>query len=599
MLPFFNYEVRHKLNEQNRIKKLNQKINKNVKQQQIFGINGSNIEIYLSKKTEENNDSKEFNKIEFKETTPIIPKKFEMIIGVENKNIGPEIFPNSMLFKDSNNFTPKSFDILTDINIKIDEKKETLLKANKNDILFKDINNFTPKPFDIVKNINIKINEKEKLLSESEANKDIIDGINKVVKKKINMKINNDNVDMLNNYLNDKINNIFNFKDINNFTPKPFDIVKNINIKINEKEKFLPEPEPKPETPKEIMHEINNVFKIKNFNMKTENDNINKIFNIQGNKNILENKDIQKKTSKVINLDSNPFILNIVYQYEYKNKSITGFGDFIRGIYFALQFSEKYNICLEITINNHLIKKFLPYFYNKPNIDKDIASNIPFFTLENYKYKKNNRIIDYDYIDMDSNFADFLLNLKDYNNYKYIYTNNHPKQKLISNAHIEFVKNILKPSDEIYFNIEKSLSNLKITKHKFITIHIRTSDKCFLNKKSLDLNKNFVFLFNFIKKIYLHHKLDVFILSSDNNVKLYIAKYFPNVKFIIYNITHTCLNDNEEGVMNTLKDFYIMSFSKYIYCFSVYEHGSGFSKWCALTYNIPYVCYYLENNFIT
>jgi hypothetical protein len=37
-----------------------------------------------------------------------------------------------------------------------------------------------------------------------------------------------------------------------------------------------------------------------------------------------------------------------------------------------------------------------------------------------------------------------------------------------------------------------------------------------------------------------------------------------------------------------------MTYSKYIYSFSVYDHGSGFSKWCATTYNIPYICYSLQ-----
>jgi hypothetical protein len=354
------------------------------------------------------------------------------------------------------------------------------------------------------------------------------------------------------------------------------------------------------------LDEINNLVKKKHFNMTiNDNDMLNDVQNNNINNNIVNfkiKKNIsENKTSKIIAPYLRPFIFTIVYQYQYKNKYITGLGDFIRGIYFALQFSEKYNIRIVIRINNHLIKKHLHYFSNQPNIDDEIALNIPFFDLDNYKYinnnnnnNNNNKIIDYDYIDVDDDFANFLLNLPNYNKHKYLYTINHPDQKFISNKHTEFVKKVLQPNPYIISFVEKTMANLKLVKHHFITIHIRTSDDCFSNKKSLDLEKNMTFLIHFIRNTYAQHKLDIFILSSDNNIKLIINKHFPHVKFIIHNITHTCLNNNEEGVVNTLKDFYIMSYSKYIYSFSVYDHGSGFSKWCATTYNIPYICYSLE-----
>jgi hypothetical protein len=286
---------------------------------------------------------------------------------------------------------------------------------------------------------------------------------------------------------------------------------------------------------------------------------------------------------------------NIVYQYKYKNKPVTGFGDFIRGIYFILQFSEKYNINFDFNINNHIIKKYLHYFCDKPTIPEDISVDIPFFDVCNYKYVSKNNIIDYEVINKDNMFFKFLFNLTNYDNHKYLYTNNHPNKQLIDNKQRVAVQNIIKPTDYIYNLTESALANLKLTKHQFITVHIRTNDACFSNKQSLDFKKNLRILFDFIQKIYLNHKLDILVLSSDNNVKLNIVKFFPNVKMFIHNITHTCTNNNDEkGIINTLKDFYIMSYSKYIYSFSVYDHGSGFSKWCATTYNIPYVCYSLQ-----
>ena len=50
----------------------------------------------------------------------------------------------------------------------------------------------------------------------------------------------------------------------------------------------------------------------------------------------------------------------------------------------------------------------------------------------------------------------------------------------------------------------------------------------------------------------------------------------------------------EEKVKNTMIDFYLLSHSKSIFSYSVNKHGSGFSYWCAKTFNIPYVCKYVQ-----
>jgi hypothetical protein len=42
------------------------------------------------------------------------------------------------------------------------------------------------------------------------------------------------------------------------------------------------------------------------------------------------------------------------------------------------------------------------------------------------------------------------------------------------------------------------------------------------------------------------------------------------------------------GVMNTLLDFYLMSYSNTIISLSVYGHVSGFSKYCSVIYGIPF-----------
>ena len=81
------------------------------------------------------------------------------------------------------------------------------------------------------------------------------------------------------------------------------------------------------------------------------------------------------------------------------------------------------------------------------------------------------------------------------------------------------------------------------------------------------------------------------ILADNNSIKQYIIEHFPFVKTFFKDITHfgEGVSLQKEKVKNTLLDFYLMTYAKKINCYSCYQHGSGFSKWCAITYNIPYI----------
>jgi hypothetical protein len=47
-------------------------------------------------------------------------------------------------------------------------------------------------------------------------------------------------------------------------------------------------------------------------------------------------------------------------------------------------------------------------------------------------------------------------------------------------------------------------------------------------------------------------------------------------------------SNSEIPILDTLIDFNIMRFSNFIISFTAYGHGSGFSKYCATIYNIPF-----------
>jgi hypothetical protein len=71
-----------------------------------------------------------------------------------------------------------------------------------------------------------------------------------------------------------------------------------------------------------------------------------------------------------------------------------------------------------------------------------------------------------------------------------------------------------------------------------------------------------------------------------------IVERFPEIKLLFNEITHfgEGVVLEEEKVKNTMIDFYLLSFASEIFSYSAYKHGSGFSYWCAKTYDIPYVC---------
>ena len=90
---------------------------------------------------------------------------------------------------------------------------------------------------------------------------------------------------------------------------------------------------------------------------------------------------------------------------------------------------------------------------------------------------------------------------------------------------------------------------------------------------------------------------EIITLKLDNNeIKLLINEKFPSIKTFFKRITHLGEANvlERENVKNTMLDFYLLSYTNSIYSFTCYPHGSGFSYWCAQTYNIPYKCKYIN-----
>jgi hypothetical protein len=297
-------------------------------------------------------------------------------------------------------------------------------------------------------------------------------------------------------------------------------------------------------------------------------------------------------------------IISNVYQSKYKNGNATGIGDFIRGTYFLLDFCENYNIQPKVIFNN-IVSKFLI----NSNNDKDEYNlkNINLFKNFNEKKQniKNNSVL-YPTLDNENIIKDFVeyLKISHINNGNIlIYSISYPNV-IINEKNKFFIKNMLEPTDEIKNSINNYLKTLNLNYKQYSVFHIRSGDN-FLIKNNKNFSKRYLYKVKEIIQntimndlIYKTNERPKYLIISDNNeIKLLLKKYFPQLKILITEITHLGegINLKEIKVKNTLMDFYLLSLANKIVSITSNLHGSGFSYWCARTYDIPYTCKYVRN----
>jgi hypothetical protein len=149
------------------------------------------------------------------------------------------------------------------------------------------------------------------------------------------------------------------------------------------------------------------------------------------------------------------------------------------------------------------------------------------------------------------------------------------------------------PTIQMQNDLEQEIASLGLKKGEFSVIHIRAGDDLLLNRHEVQpRTKN---LFDQLRKTLaplLNKDHKYLILSDSTGLKKEFVPY-ANCVFQQKKITHLGQQQrlDEDSVRNTMMDFYLMSQSNHIYSYSVYIHGSGFSKWCAVLYNIPYETY--------
>ena len=456
------------------------------------------------------------------------------------------------------------------------------------------------------------INRKKTIHNDVLRFKNIHSKINTYVNLKMNNKNNVTYRSVDKDYINDKnmldkdiidkdIANSINCQDLYKINTNQYSVTLDLNLKNNNNHVNMPKI-----VLKDIV--IPNYSNSDIYDIKNVGKNINTIIDMQsdlelkdenGNTNTIENNSYLLYITQLHN--KNVKVIHNVYQESYADDfKPTGFGDFIRGCFFLLQFCRKYNFQYKIIINHPIaifLEKFCS-FYNTVNSTR-LLKFTPIFLENNWnnsKFDSDNYIIgSISNNQTISNFTGYLSTLQVINSAIFSYNIMFPYDNIIED-HKKHMRYLLQPTEEMKLYINHTLETIGLSKNKYSVIHIRSGDK-YLNNSSKVFDTAYIKKIVYELKKIIHYNSDKhFLLIADNNeIKLFLMEIFPTIKVIFKNITHlgegTVLE--RDKVKNTLLDFYLMSYSYAIYSYTCYAHGSGFSYWCAKIYNIPHKCMYV------
>jgi hypothetical protein len=160
----------------------------------------------------------------------------------------------------------------------------------------------------------------------------------------------------------------------------------------------------------------------------------------------------------------------------------------------------------------------------------------------------------------------------------------------ISIEHKNIMREKLEPNDMMKNNIALRHAKLNLTVKQYTVLHIRCGDE-YLNSQRSIINQGYLNnIYSLINNI-IGNKLKILLISDNNTLKILLKSKYPKLLVQIKKITHLGDNDNssDSDIMYTMMDFYMMKNANNIISISSYGHGSGFSKWCSVIYNVPYV----------
>ena len=276
-----------------------------------------------------------------------------------------------------------------------------------------------------------------------------------------------------------------------------------------------------------------------------------------------------------------------VYQKQYTNDKAHGFGDFLRGSIYLTYVCMVLGLDFDIDIKNHPMSKYLNYDTSLYNIN---YSNIEAFI--DYSVGANEKQFILNFIQTLNNYNEEIFYL--FNNSISLFNIENPQFNIIQKARDIIIPKIV-PKDFILEILDNKLDTCNLKKNQYGVIHIRAGDYFMNIKKNIDADKHQISvkhlndIITFISRYCSKQKKYILVGDSDK-IKKIVSSKFNNIINFDTQITHLGEDDNmnDNAIIETIIDFNIMRFSNNIICFSAYGHGSGFSKFCATLYNLPY-----------
>lgn len=287
---------------------------------------------------------------------------------------------------------------------------------------------------------------------------------------------------------------------------------------------------------------------------------------------------------------NNPNLKKIIntYHLNLKNSNTPGFGDYLRGCFCFYQVAKILGLEFDMDLKKHPMSKFLVVEQESENVNYNEVCR---FNNDNYAGVDANQQFMKKSPEFLNEVVNHLNSINNQENY-YLFSNAFPIFTQIRNEAKQFIKSKIAPNQMMQQNIRLRMNTIGLKRKCYSVIHMRVGDGYLLNNDAIN-RESLLFLdqiYNFLTKN-INPDSKYLLLSDNNYIKKLMKEKIPSL--IIQNRPITHLGEQSElsdvEVMNTMLDFYTMANSNKIFSFSKFGWGSGFSEWCSVIYNIPYV----------
>lgn len=243
---------------------------------------------------------------------------------------------------------------------------------------------------------------------------------------------------------------------------------------------------------------------------------------------------------------------------------VGGLGDTLRSIFAYFVYCKLQNIDYYVSFDKHPFN----LCFNMPNYKPTPEDKFYFF---NCPYTERQKLTDLHNFIENNKHLNYIIrtSIFDFISFKQLRNNNK-----------EFLQ-FLNVTPLIKQNVEQQLLTHNLKDKKFCSIHVRCGDFYMINNSHSDNRITLNTAIDKIKSIITNNPTELFILFTDNYE---LREHFEAMLITLdTTIGHTGINPNEQAVVDSVTEFFIMGRSEKIITLS----KSGFSFWSAFINNVP------------